>query len=100
MWKLRIGSESYYLSQVASGLEDYYSGRGEAAGSWAGHAASALGLTGEVAGDGLRAVLAGLAPGTGLTPNGHTLHAVARRVPGFKLDFLSPEVRVGGLCAG
>ena len=31
LWKLRVGSEAYYLSQVASGLEDYYSGRGEVA---------------------------------------------------------------------
>jgi TrwC relaxase len=67
LWKLRVGSEAYYLSQVASGLDDYYSGSGEAAGEWTGSAAGSLGLVGEVAGEDLRAVLAGLAPGFGLT---------------------------------
>jgi len=32
LWKLRVGAEAYYLAQVASGLDDYYSGGGEAAG--------------------------------------------------------------------
>ena len=35
-------------------------------------------------------MLAGLAPGTGLTPNGTTLTAHARRVPGFDLTFSVP----------
>ena len=70
LWKLRVGSESYYLSQVASGLEDYYAEKGEVAGIWTGHAAGALGLTGEVSGQDLQALLAGLAPGTGLSLNG------------------------------
>jgi hypothetical protein len=36
LWKLRVGAEAYYLAQVASGLNDYYSGRGETAGEWLG----------------------------------------------------------------
>ena len=44
MWKLRVGAEAYYLAQVASGLDDYYSGQGESIGRWVGNAATALGL--------------------------------------------------------
>ena len=29
LWKLRVGAEAYYLSQVARGIDDYYSGSGE-----------------------------------------------------------------------
>jgi hypothetical protein len=32
LWKLRVGVESYYLAQVASGLDEYYTGAGEATG--------------------------------------------------------------------
>ena len=85
LWKLRVGVESYYLAQIASGLDEYYTGAGEAAGRWAGSASALLGLEGEVAGDDLRAVLAGLAPNTGLTPNGAQLAVHTRRVPGFDL---------------
>jgi hypothetical protein len=34
--KLGRGSEDYYLSVVASGVEDYYLGSGEAPGVWLG----------------------------------------------------------------
>ena len=44
-----------------------------------------------VTGEDLRAVLAGLAPGTGLTPNGEQLRAHPRRVPGFDLTFSVPK---------
>ncbi|MCU1394909.1 MAG: conjugative relaxase [Ilumatobacteraceae bacterium] len=91
LWKLRVGVESYYLAQVASGLDEYYTGAGEAAGQWTGTASELLGLSGTVAGDDLRAVLAGLAPDTGLTPNGTRLAAHARRVPGFDLTFSVPK---------
>ena len=91
LWKLRVGAEAYYLSQVASGLDDYYSGQGESVGRWVGNAATGLGLDGEVSGDDLRAVLAGLAPGTGLTPNGDQLRPHPRRVPGFDLTFSVPK---------
>jgi conjugative relaxase-like TrwC/TraI family protein len=91
LWKLRVGAEAYYLDQVASGLDDYYSGQGETVGRWIGNAASGLGLEGDVTGEDLRAVLAGLKPGTGLTPNSENLRAHPRRVPGFDLTFSVPK---------
>ncbi len=42
--KLGRGSEGYYLDTVAKGAEDYYVGRGEAPGYWAGRGAELLGL--------------------------------------------------------
>jgi conjugative relaxase-like TrwC/TraI family protein len=90
--KLRVGQEAYQLSGVAQSLDDYYTGAGEAAGRWLGAGAELLGLDGEVDPDDLRAVLAGLAPGSGgLTPNGDTLRTHARRVPGFDLTFKAPK---------
>jgi conjugative relaxase-like TrwC/TraI family protein len=90
--KLRVGAEAYQLTGVAQSLTDYYSGAGEAAGMWAGRGAEALGLEGEVAGDDLRAVLAGIEPGTGgLSPNSETIRPYARRVPGFDLTFKAPK---------
>lgn len=91
LWKLRVGAESYYLAEIASGLDEYYTGAGEAPGNWAGTASSLLGLGGEVAGNDLRAVLAGLAPGTGLTPNGAQVVSHPRRVPGYDLTFSVPK---------
>jgi conjugative relaxase-like TrwC/TraI family protein len=90
--KLRVGQEAYQLSGVAQSLDDYYTGAGEAAGQWLGAGAEMLGLAGEVDPDDLRAVLAGLAPGSGgLTPNGETLRPHPRRVPGFDLTFKAPK---------
>jgi conjugative relaxase-like TrwC/TraI family protein len=90
--KLRVGQEAYQLSGVAQSLDDYYTGAGEATGQWAGIGAERLGLTGEVTADDLRAVLAGMAPGTGgLTPDGSTIRTHARRVPGFDLTFKAPK---------
>lgn len=90
--KLRVGQEAYQLSGVAQSLDDYYTGVGEAIGQWVGGGAERLGLAGHVAPDDLRAVLAGLRPGTGgLTPNGQTLRPHPRRVPGFDLTFKSPK---------
>ena len=90
--KLRVGQEAYQLSGVAQSLDDYYTGVGEASGQWAGVGAARLGLTGEVAADDLRAVLAGIKPGTGgLTPDGETIRTHPRRVPGFDLTFKAPK---------
>ncbi len=90
--KLRVGQEAYQLSGVAQSLDDYYTGAGEAAGLWIGAGAERLGLAGEVTPDDLRAVLAGLAPGSGgLTPNGDTVRTHSRRVPGFDLTFKTPK---------
>lgn len=91
VWKLRVGVEAYYLAQVASGLDDYYTGAGEAVGEWTGHGSIGVGLAGRVDAADLRAVLAGLAPDTGLTPNGTQNSPHARRVPGFDLTFSVPK---------
>ena len=61
--KLTLGQEAYYEQQVAGGLDDYYAGRGESPGIWAGTEAKQLGLVG-VVGD------------------GDPRHAAARREPG------------------
>lgn len=90
--KLRVGQEAYQLSGVAQSLDDYYTGRGEADGTWAGVGAERLGLEGPVAADDLRAVLAGMAPGSGgLTPDGSTVRTHVRRVPGFDLTWKAPK---------
>jgi conjugative relaxase-like TrwC/TraI family protein len=90
--KLRVGQEAYQLSGVAQSLDDYYTGSGEAAGRWFGLGAERLGLVGDVDADDLRAVLAGMAPGTGgLTPDGATIRPHPRRVPGFDATFKPPK---------
>lgn len=84
--KLAAGQESYYLDSVASGIEDYYTGAGEAPGRWVGAAAQDLGLAGEVAAEDLRAVIAGLDPITGTR-----LARANRKLPGFDLTFSAPK---------
>ena len=87
--KMVAGSEDYYLNTVASGREEYYTGAGEAPGQWLGSGTRELGLSGEVAPDHLRSVLAGFAPdGRSLTagrvrPDG--------RVSGFDLTYSAPK---------
>ena len=44
--KLGAGQQSYYLEAVARGVEDYYGGRGEAAGRWVGAGAETFGAGG------------------------------------------------------
>jgi hypothetical protein len=62
--KLAAGQEGYYLQAVASGVEDYYLGSGEAPGlDRAG--VGAAGLSGVVEADDLGAVLDGRCPATG-----------------------------------
>ncbi len=85
--KLGAGQQSYYLDAVASGVEDYYGGRGEVAGRWVGAGAETLGLSGVVAGDALRAVLEGRDP-----DSGDRLGRVrSDHVPGFDLTFRAPK---------
>ena len=47
---------NYYLGRVASGVEDYYTGAGEAPGEWIGAGAAELGLEGAVDGADLRSI--------------------------------------------
>jgi conjugative relaxase-like TrwC/TraI family protein len=63
--KLALGQEGYYEQQVAVGLDDYYAGRGESPGMWAGSGASGLGLVGVVEDGGLGTLLRGVDPATG-----------------------------------
>ncbi len=62
---LAPGAGEYYIGEVASSAEDYYTGRGESAGRWVGSLAEELGLRGEVDPDHFRAVLAGREPHSG-----------------------------------
>jgi conjugative relaxase-like TrwC/TraI family protein len=86
--KLTRGAEGYYLQAVASGVEDYYLGSGEAPGRWIGAGAARLRLSGMVAADDLRGVLDGRCPATG-----RSLIAVRRpdRLPGLDLTFSAPK---------
>jgi conjugative relaxase-like TrwC/TraI family protein len=63
--KLTLGQEAYYEQQVAGGLDDYYAGRGESPGLWAGSGASGLGLVGVVEDGALGTLLRGVDPASG-----------------------------------
>ena len=84
--KLGHGQADYYLQAVAQGIEDYYSGAGEAPGRWTGTAAGELDAHGQVDGDALYRALAGLDPITG-----STLRAGEVKVPGWDLTFSAPK---------
>ena len=60
--KLTLGQEAYYEQQVARGLDDYYAGRGESPGIWAGSGAAGLGLGGVVEDGDLGTLLRGVNP--------------------------------------
>ena len=63
--KLTVGQEAYYEQQVAAGLDDYYAGRGESPGIWAGSGAELLGLGGVVDEGDLGTLLRGVDPASG-----------------------------------
>lgn len=88
--KLVAGAEEYYLNTVASGLEEYYTGVGEAPGHWLGSAAAELGLSGEVDAAGLAAVLRGRSPLDGSSLTGRSVSA-DRRVAGFDVTLSAPK---------
>jgi conjugative relaxase-like TrwC/TraI family protein len=87
--KLGHGQADYYLQAVGQGIEDYYTGKGEAPGRWLGTATSELQLSGQVEADALRAVLNGNRPDDSgpLTRSGQGQN----RVPGFDLTFSAPK---------
>jgi conjugative relaxase-like TrwC/TraI family protein len=60
--KLTLGQEAYYERQVARGLDDYYAGRGESPGIWAGSGSGGLGLVGIVGDEDLGTLLRGVNP--------------------------------------
>jgi hypothetical protein len=62
---LKAGQESYWLDQIASNREEYFSGHGESPGRFLGSAATAAGLDGTASPEQVRAMFQGLDPATG-----------------------------------
>jgi conjugative relaxase-like TrwC/TraI family protein len=81
-----LGQQQYYLDQVAHGIEDYYSGAGEAPGRWLA-SSNQLGLDGDVDAVQLRAVLSAHDP----TDSYKLVATNHRRVGGFDLTFSAPK---------
>ncbi len=80
--KLGPGAAEYYIGEVATAAEDYYTGRGEAKGRWVGSLRETLGLSGEVDPEDLRRVLNGEHPQSGerlVSAQGSAGRAAARR---------------------
>ena len=78
----------YYEQQVAQGMEDYFSGRGEAPGRWAGAGSGLVGVRGRVEREGFMRAMEGRDPRTGeqLKPeHGRT------KVAAFDLTFSAPK---------
>jgi conjugative relaxase-like TrwC/TraI family protein len=86
--KLTVEQSRYYERQVAQGRDDYYAGRGESPGRWAGRGSNMLGLGGEVDQDGFIALMEGRHPGSGAR-----LKSVGGRskVAAFDLTFSAPK---------
>jgi conjugative relaxase-like TrwC/TraI family protein len=61
-----LSNAEYLISSVALSIDEYYTGVGESPGVWAGRWAQALGLSGVVEADQLRALVAGKHPVTGV----------------------------------
>lgn len=87
--KLGQGQADYYLQAVAQGIEDYYTGAGEAPGWWTGSAADELDVFGQVEGELLHRALSGQHPKTGEPLANPPRGAI--RVPGFDLTFSAPK---------
>lgn len=82
-------SERYYTQSVATGREDYYAGRGEAPGYWAGSGIDELHESdNEVSSDALSLLLAGRSPTSGDLLSDAS---VGRKVSGFDLTFQAPK---------
>lgn len=87
--KIALGQHRYYEQQVASGGDDYYSGRGEAPGEWVGTGAEELGLAGRVSAEQFSALIAGCDP----RDRSERLRASAQdpKVAAFDLTFSAPK---------
>jgi conjugative relaxase-like TrwC/TraI family protein len=87
--KIALGQHRYYEQQVAAGEDDYYSGRGEAPGDWAGSGAEALELSGGVSAQQFGALIAGSDP----RDAGARLRSSERdpKVAAFDLTFSAPK---------
>jgi conjugative relaxase-like TrwC/TraI family protein len=84
--KLAVGQERYYEQQVAQGLDDYFTGRGESPGRWLGSAAAELGLRGMVEDGQLSMLMEGRDPRTG-----PMLREQPVRVAALDLTFSAPK---------
>jgi conjugative relaxase-like TrwC/TraI family protein len=62
---LRVGQEEYWLDQIARDRCEYYSGRGESPGWWAGTLAQRAGLAGVASDQAVHRLFAGQDPSTG-----------------------------------
>src|SRR5919198_3127535 len=69
--KLSPGQEAYYERSVADGIDDYYAGRGESPGVWAGRGAAELELEGVVEDGQLGRLIAGQHPLTSAQLRSH-----------------------------
>jgi conjugative relaxase-like TrwC/TraI family protein len=88
--KLGADQIGYYERSVAKGRDDYYSGRGEAPGTWTGRGAEALGLRGQVASAQFNALMKGINP---CDPDEGRLRDSGRDplVVAFDLTFSAPK---------
>jgi conjugative relaxase-like TrwC/TraI family protein len=90
--KVTPATVSYYTDEVAPGLEDYYAGRGEAAGAWVGSGSAAAGLAGEVSPEQLARLFDAVHPDTGEALGApYRVRAGAQRVTGWDLTFSAPK---------
>ena len=82
--KLGAGAAEYYVGEVATSAEDYYTGQGEAQGRWVGSLAAELGLDGRGRARGLPAGADGPAPAhrraTSSIAQGSATHAGDARI--------------------
>ena len=85
---VKLTNAEYLITSVASGLEDYYVGSGEAPGVWHGRWAKELNLTGVVGDDQLRAIVGGHHPATGADL---LAGQRARKVNAFDATFSAPK---------
>ncbi len=83
---------AYYAREIAAGVEDYFVGHGEETGRWVRRGADALGLSGDVAAEGLSRLFGhGLHPVTGV-PLGHPFRPDDKAaVAGYALSFSPPK---------
>ncbi len=84
--KLAVGQERYYEKQVAQGLDDYFTGRGESPGRWLGQGAADLGLRGTVEDGELSMLMEGRDPRTGVM-----LREQPVKVAALDLTFSAPK---------
>ena len=84
----KLTDAGYVLEEVAGGLEDYYLGKGDAPGVWAGALAARFGLEGVVGADELRALIDRLDPNTGAEL---AERAKPARVRAFDATFSAPK---------